>query len=165
MRILFLSEPLTILLCFIIWPIIQTGCAFFCLYLPNRCFSPNYWIYKAHRFEREGQIYQTIFHVKKWKHLLPDGGVVWKKRGFKKKHLQHFDQETLERFLYESCRGEATHWLPILLFWVFFLFTPAYVGWIMLGYSLLVNVPCIIVQRYNRPRITRYLDVLMKRTS
>jgi glycosyl-4,4'-diaponeurosporenoate acyltransferase len=158
MRVLFLSDELTILLCFIVWPIIQSGCALLMLNLPKRLFHPDHWVYRSHAFEKEGELYQTLFKVKSWKHLLPDGGAVWRKKGYQKKHLEDYRDENLEKFLVESCRGEATHIGPILLFWIFFLFTPFYVGWMMLVYSLIVNMPCIIVQRYNRPRIKHLLE-------
>ena len=100
--------------------------------------------------------------VSRWKQILPDGSIVAKSRGFRKKKLQSFTFEYLERFMVESCRAEMTHLLAILPFWVFWFFTPPYVPWMMLVYALIVNIPCIIVQRYNRPRIMR---ILQKRES
>jgi glycosyl-4,4'-diaponeurosporenoate acyltransferase len=157
MRVIFLPEVWTVLLCFLVWPVLQVGAALICLNLPNRFYSPDSFFSRAHRFENGGRIYDRIFRVSRWKHLLPDGGMVWKKRGFKKKKLDSFSEESLNRFLVESARGELTHWLAIFPFWVFWLFTPPVVPWIMLVYSLLVNVPCIIAQRYNRPRVQRIL--------
>lgn len=52
------------------------------------------------------------------------------------------------------------HWLGILPFWVFGLFAPPGVIWIMLAYALIVNLPCIIAQRYNRPRVYALLKKL-----
>ncbi|MEA5061120.1 MAG: hypothetical protein VB015_01720 [Erysipelotrichaceae bacterium] len=64
------------------------------------------------------------------------------------------------QFLIESARGELTHWLAILPFWVFGFFAPSYIIPIMLAYALIVNLPCIIVQRYNRPRIKKLLKMM-----
>lgn len=164
MRILFLPESWTLLLCFIVWPVLQVGAALLCLNLPDRFFSPNRFLYRAHRFEKEGRIYDSIFHVSRWKHLLPDGGAVWKKRGYEKKTMKDFSRENLNKFLVESGRAEMTHWLAIFPFWVFWFFTPPFVPWIMLGYAVLINFPCIIVQRYNRPRIERLLAKMGKRS-
>ena len=158
MRVIILSDMWTILLCFLVWPVLQVSTALICLNLPDQFFSPDSFFYRTHRFEKKGHIYNSIFHVSRWKHLLPDGGTVWKKRGFKKKKLESFSEENLNRFLVESARGEMTHWLAILPFWLFWFFTPPIVPWIMLAYALLVNFPCIIVQRYNRPRVQRLLD-------
>jgi len=81
-----------------------------------------------------------------------------KKRGFKKRSLENFSKENLNRFLIESSRGEMTHWLAIFPFWLFGFFTPPHAVWIMLAYALAVNMPCIIAQRYNRPRVKRLLE-------
>ena len=69
------------------------------------------------------------------------------------KNLTDYSQENLKRFLIETSRGELVHWLGILPFWVFGLFAPPQIIWIMLAYALIVNLPCIIAQRYNRPRV------------
>jgi glycosyl-4,4'-diaponeurosporenoate acyltransferase len=158
MRIIILPSGWTILLCFVVWPILQITAALICFILPDWIFSPNAFFFRTQRFEKQGRVYDRVFRVSRWKHLLPDGGMVWKKRGFKKKHLESFSQENLNRFLVESARGELTHLLAIFPFWVFWFFTPPNVPWIMLVYALLVNLPCIIAQRYNRPRVQRLLN-------
>ncbi len=158
MRIFFLPTGWTIVLCFVLWIVINFSAAYVCLYLPDKVFNPRSFFYRSHPFEKDGQIYEDIFRVKSWKQLLPDGGGLWKKRGYKKRHLQDFSEENLERFLIEACRGEMTHWLSILSFWIFGLFLPASSTWAMLIYALVANLPCIIAQRYNRPRILRLLE-------
>lgn len=162
MRVIFLPDSYTIALCFIVWPVLQVAAALICLYLPDRFFSPDSVFFRAYRFEKEGRIYDIVFRVSRWKHLLPDGGSVLKKQGFKKRKLNSFTDENLNRFLIESARGEMTHWLAILPFWIFWFFTPPGVPWLMLCYALLVNMPCIIAQRYNRPRVAR---LLIKKTA
>ena len=157
MRIIFFSDKLTIVLCVIIWPIIQVTAALICLYLPDRFFLPDSFLFCTRNFEKEGRIYDSFFKVSRWKHLLPDGGAIFKKRGFRKKKLDSFSSEYLNRFLIESARGELTHWLAILPFLIFgFLALPQVILY-MLIYALLVNMPCIIAQRYNRPRVSRLL--------
>lgn len=158
MQIIFLPTVWTVIICFVVWPVLQITAAIICLNLPDRLFCPNSYFFRSHSFEKNGQIYEKFFKVKKWKHLLPDGGTVWKKRGFKKRHLENFTEENLKRFLIESARGELTHWLAIFPFWVFWVFTPPIVPWMMLAYALIVNLPCIIAQRYNRPRVLRLLN-------
>jgi glycosyl-4,4'-diaponeurosporenoate acyltransferase len=163
MRLIYVSTPMTLLLCFLVWPVLQVSAALICLYLPDRVYSVRSFFFRTHAFEKDGRIYDRIFRVSRWKHLLPDGGMVFKKRGFRKKHLDSFSEENLSRFLTESARGELTHWLAILPFWVFGFFAPPEVIWCMLLYALLVNVPCIIAQRYNRPRVERLIAHLQKR--
>lgn len=157
MQIIVLPAYWTVILCFVVWLVIQVSAALICLRIPDRFFSPNSPLFRERAFEKQGKIYDTLFFVGTWKHLLPDGGVVWKKHGFRKKKLDNVSKEHLERFLVESARGELTHWLAIIPFFVFGFFTPMPVVWIMLVYALAVNLPCIVVQRYNRPRIARLL--------
>lgn len=163
MRIICLSDTWTVVMCFLVWPLLQVGSVIVCLNLPDSFFAPDIFLFRSHSFEKDGLIYNRIFRVRRWKHLLPDGGMVWKKRGFKKKKLDNFSEETLKKFLVESARGEMAHWLAILPFWVFWFFTPPLVPWVMLVYALSVNIPCIIVQRYNRPRVERLLKSKIKR--
>jgi glycosyl-4,4'-diaponeurosporenoate acyltransferase len=158
MRLIYLPDSYAILLCFLVWPVLQVAAALICLVMPDRFFQPDVFLYRAHRFEKNGRIYSKIFRVNRWKHLLPDGGTVFRKRGFKKKKLESFSEDNLNHFLIESARGELVHWLAILPFWLFWLFTPPIVPWLMLVYALLVNIPCIITQRYNRPRVLKLLS-------
>ena len=157
MRVIFLSPILTVAICFIVWPILQIGAALICLYLPNRLLSSDNFIFRSRNFEKEGELYENYFKVRRWKHLLPDGGTILKKHAFRKKKLDSFSKDHLNRFLIESARGELTHWLAIIPFWVFGFFAPAQVILYMFIYALLVNLPCIIAQRYNRPRVQRLL--------
>ncbi|NLB62371.1 MAG: glycosyl-4,4'-diaponeurosporenoate acyltransferase [Clostridiales bacterium] len=157
MQIIFLLDEQTIILCFIVWPVLQVGIALICIYMPDRYFSTYIFFFRARRFEQGGQPFDRIFKVIRWKHLLPDGGMIWKKRGFRKKKLDSFTDDNLNRFLVESARGELTHWLAILPFWIFGFFAPVRVICYMLLYALFINMPCIIAQRYNRPRVHKLL--------
>ena len=158
MRLIELPSLWTLALCFAIWPILQVSTALFCLFLPDRFYRPGSFLFRLHRWENGGRIYERLFHVRRWKHLLPDGASAWKKRGYQKKHIKNFSPVNLRRFWIESARGELTHWLAILPFWIFGFFVPPAVVALMLLYALAVNMPCIIVQRYNRPRIERILQ-------
>ncbi len=165
MRLIELPDLWTLALCFVIWPILQVCAALFCLLLPDRFFSPDSFIFRLRRWEDGGCFYERLFHVRRWKHLLPDGAAVWKKRGYQKKHIENFSPDNLRRFCIESARGELTHWLAILPFWIFGFFVPPAVVALMLLYALAVNMPCIIVQRYNRPRIERILKEIEETAS
>ena len=73
------------------------------------------------------------------------------------KHIASMQSEYLERWLVETCRAELVHWLALLSSGVFFLWNPPHLGFIMVLYAVIVNLPCVIVQRYNRPRLVRVL--------
>ena len=157
MQVIYLPVGWTVLLCFLLWPSIQYMTAFLCHKLPEDYYKETHWLFQCYAFEKNGQFYAKVFRVHSWKHLLPDGSIKKKDQRYNKKHLSDFSVEGLEKFLVESRRAELTHWLPIPFFWIFGLFTPPEVILYMLLYAWLVNLPCILVQRYNRPRVKKLL--------
>lgn len=157
MQVIFLPPLTSILVCFIVWPILQVTAALICTHLPDRFFDYTAFFYRTHHWEKDGENYQKWFRVRCWKKHLPDGGSLVK-GGFEKKKLVSFSKNNLDKYLLESCRAEMIHWLSILPFWVFGFFTPNVVIFYMLLYALVINMPCIIAQRYNRPRIVRIIE-------
>ena len=158
MRLIFLPVGWTLALCFLVWTAIQVSAALLCFHLPNRFFNPENALFRSYHWERGGDIYKRLFRIRRWKHLLPDGASVWKRRGYKKKKLTNFTPENLNRYRIESARGELTHWLAIVPFWVFGFFVPPSVIGLMFLYAVIINVPCILAQRYNRPRMAKLLN-------
>lgn len=156
MQICYLSTPKTILLFFLLWFIFQTATSYFCQFIPDKFLSYSAFLFRERKWEKGGKIYKKIFRVNKWKGYLPDGGAMVK-GGYAKKSISDFSKENLNKFLIESCRAEIVHLIAILPFWVFGLFAPPIVIPIMLIYALAVNMPCVIVQRYNRPRFIKLL--------
>ncbi len=157
MRILFLSDIWTILICIPLWLIFHTLPAYICLRIPDSYFNPHGFIFKTRKWEKKGEIYQRLFKVRKWKKYLPDGGAMFKD-GYSKRNLTVFTSQTLNKFAIETCRAEMTHLLAILPFWIFGFIAPPIIILYMLIYALAINLPCIITQRYNRPRIIAFKD-------
>jgi len=139
---------------FLLWPTFQLGAAFWALEIKDTSYHYDAFFFKTHRWEHEGRIYQHLFRIKRWKKHLPDGGAAFK-NGYRKKHLTDFSKASLEKFLAESCRAEFSHWISIIPFFVFGFFCPPIVVLYMFIYAVLINLPCIIAQRYNRPRIVK----------
>lgn len=156
MQLFFISRKWVLIFSFFLWFIFQVSASYISYKIPNRFYSINSFLFKQRKWEKSGRLYSKFFKVKKWKHLLPDGAAATKK-GYRKKKLEDYSKENLELFLIESCRAELTHLLAILPFWVFGLFGPPKIIVFMFIYAIAVNIPCIIVQRYNRPRILRML--------
>ncbi len=157
MRIFHISPLLSVLLCFLLWGMFQVGFALLCAKLPARLFRYHGGYYKCHSWEDGGKVYQRIFKIRLWKGYLPDGSAI-SKIGMKKKHIEDYSKEGILAFLEASCRAEMTHLLVILPFPIFGLFCPPIVVPIMFLYALCVNLPCMIAQRYNRPRFCRLLS-------
>ena len=136
------------------WLVIHLGVAWLVTQLPDRIFRPDDWLYRSRTWESGGRFYEKLFRIRAWKDLLPDGAALFRK-GFKKRHLKTGNREYLELFVRETCRGEFAHWIVLGCSLLFFLWNPLWAGFVMVGYALAVNVPCIMAQRYNRIRLSR----------
>lgn len=158
MQLIFLPKPLAILLCFFLWAVFQLAATWICIRLPDKYLDASRFPFRTFAWERGGAFYRLLL-VHRWKKFLPDGGAI---RGpeYRKKSLERISEAHLRWFLVESCRAEAGHFLAILPFWTFGFIGPPEVIWYMLAYSLAINIPCVLVQRYNRPRM---MDVLARR--
>jgi len=161
MQIVFLSAPMTFILCFVGWFILQLGAALLCLRIPDKWLSPERYLFRTHNWEKDGRLYR-ILRVHRWKRLLPDGGAVLKS-GYRKKKITDYSMENMSKFAIESCRAELTHLLAILPFWVFGFIGPPSIILYMLIYALIVNLPCMIAQRYNRPRVMALIKQMKMR--
>lgn len=158
MQVVFLPIYLTLPLVIILWPLLQVAAAWVSRLLPAPYFQSTVGFYSSHRWESGGSFYQRVFRIRKWKHLLPDGGAMV--GGYAKKHLTDYSRQNLETFIEESCRAEFSHWLAMLPFWVFGFFAEFTIIYLMLAYAVVINLPCILAQRFNRPRIQKVLERL-----
>lgn len=113
--------------------------------------------FKSYPFEREGQIYKRI-GIAKWQSRVPDMSRILKGSMPEKRLEGRPDRAMLLQMIQETCVAEATHvllcvaGLGVLWLW------PGLGGWILwLAYCLLGNLPFILIQRYNRPRLIKLL--------
>jgi glycosyl-4,4'-diaponeurosporenoate acyltransferase len=146
----------TIVIDFIVWFVIHVGVSLSVAKMRTDSFNPESWLYRERSWERDGRTYQAFLRIKTWKGFLPDGAAVFKS-GFRKKHLGKPDMTYIRRFTLETCRAELTHWVIFVFSVVFFIWNDWWIGMIMIGYGFVVNMPCIVTQRYNRIRLKRIL--------
>jgi glycosyl-4,4'-diaponeurosporenoate acyltransferase len=134
----------------IVWTVIQLGLVALVNRVPSRCFT-----LRAPEWEHHGRIYYSL-GIRFWKNKLPDAGS-WFAGGYGKRKLCDRNMTTLDRFAREARRGELVHWcaigaLPLFKLW------NSWPGMVInLVYVVAANLPCILVQRYNRARIARLL--------
>ena len=141
----------TILLNVAAWLVIHLGVSYLSSRLPLGLFREDGRLYRTRRWEKGGRFYQDVFRIRAWKGLLPDGAALFKS-GFRKKRLGSRTTQYLGTFVKETCRAELCHWLVFALVPLFFLWNPWYVAVLMIPYALATNAPCILAQRFNRPR-------------
>lgn len=163
MPIIHLPETWTAALYLLLWPAFQIIASLAAMKMPDRYFSPFSLPYREFGWEKSGLLYNRLLMVRKWKDLLPELGLTLR-GGLRKRALHDFTKSGLEKFLVESCRAEWSHLLAILLFVLISFFVPGKAALFLLVYGLLVNLPCIIVQRYNRPRVIKLLEKLSQTT-
>jgi glycosyl-4,4'-diaponeurosporenoate acyltransferase len=163
-RIVILSPWLTLLVDFAAWAAFQVAVSWLGLRFPDRWFENPVGLFRTRPFEQEGRWYERVLRIRAWKRYLPDGGGLFR-RGFRKKRMDAgADSGYIARYLLESRRAELTHLLSILPCALFFLWNPPAAGWVMVGFALLQNLPCIAAQRYNRPRFERLAMQRARRT-
>ncbi|MBE3089318.1 MAG: glycosyl-4,4'-diaponeurosporenoate acyltransferase [Actinobacteria bacterium] len=140
----------------VVWLIIHLGISYLCVKISISFFKRDLWWFKTKNWEYRGKVYKRVFKVRKWKSIVPDGGGLFK-GGFPKKNLEGSDPQYLKTFFYETKRAELTHWLAILPAPIFFLWNIWWVGIIMIAYALIANIPCVLLQIYNRARLYKLI--------
>ena len=108
---------------------------------------------------KPSRIYEDLFFIRRWKKFLPDAGP-WMK-GFPKGKLKSTDPDYLRAYILEARRGEFSHWLQLIAITGFVLWNPYPANYVIIFYTLLSNMPCILNLRYTRKRM---LPVLIKKS-
>lgn len=134
------------------WLVLHFAISALCFNIPLRYFLKDVAFLLIAPWEKNGEVWNRLLFVKKWKRYLIDGSSIVKK-SYDKSRLNGTKQEDLLIFAAETKRAELTHWLLMFPAPLFFLWNPDWAGWIILAYALLANIPFIITQRYNRGRI------------
>lgn len=104
----------------------------------------------------EAHFYRDVARIRQWKRLLPSGGR-WVGSTFTYETALLAGSPGRRRFLLETRRSEAAHWTSVLATSVFLLWNPPWAGAVMLAAGAIFNVPCLVVQRYNRAALQRGL--------
>ena len=141
------------------WPIVLIIIItqFIASYLVNllsyRSLMKIYPTFKCRRWEDNGKIYQKVFKIKSWKEFIPSVGSFDKKNMEKSKITPDY----VAQFLLESLRAELCHLYAVIFALLLLLITAPRMWFFVIAYTILLNLPCIIIQRYNRPRFERLL--------
>jgi glycosyl-4,4'-diaponeurosporenoate acyltransferase len=115
-------------------------------------------VLRAKGFEDGGRWYRRV-RIDRWKDRVPEAGALFP-GGVSKRELPGRDPVGLELFVRETRRAELTHWWAMSGGAVFVLFNPPASAVPLLAYSVVVNLPFVAIQRYNR---LRALSVLARR--
>ncbi|MGK7379179.1 glycosyl-4,4'-diaponeurosporenoate acyltransferase [Planococcus sp. 1R117A] len=138
------------------WTFFQLVISYGATRIPFHWFVRHDRLFRSFRFERNGELWQQLFRIKGWKGHLPDGSMFFPS-AYNKQALHGHDSPSLAEFVVESRRAELTHWLVMLPAPLFWLWNPAGAFWMNVAYAFFFNIPFIITQRYNRPRLERLI--------
>ncbi|MBQ9833504.1 MAG: glycosyl-4,4'-diaponeurosporenoate acyltransferase [Clostridia bacterium] len=126
--------------------------------IPKKWIDPSKFPFKEFRFENGGKLYEKL-NIKKWQNKLPDMSKIFPKLISPKRITEKANIEMLQNMLHETCVAEMTHVLlplaalPCLLLWRGIKGKIIYFIYVVLG-----NLPYIVIQRYNRPRLKMLLE-------
>ena len=119
-------------------------------------FDPSKKIYSQKNWEHSGKFYTAVLHINIWKDRLPQ---YIGKGGFSKKRLNKYNKlsyEYINKFIYETCRAEWYHTFCLFGCVLFLLINPTLTYKLLFFFlSIIINVPFILIQRYNRIRLNK----------
>ena len=156
MRVVHLTDAQTIVVDIVAWGLIHAGSGYLVHRLPVAWLSVDRWLFAERPVEQGGRLYRKGMRIDRWKDRVPEAGALFA-GGVSKRTVTRAGDGGLERFVVETRRAELGHWLAAAPGPLFALWNPPAVVPVMIAYGLVVNLPFIAVQRYNRLRATRVL--------
>lgn len=134
------------------------GVAFFLVgrILPKKWFCADKIPFRSFNFEKNGNVYVN-FGIKKWKDGLPDMSRIVPILMPSKKMPTAFTIAQLEAMIQETCIAEWIHGLLCVMGYGCVFLWEGKGGWLAFLIYALGNIPYIMIQRYNRPKLMRIL--------
>lgn len=121
--------------------------------LPKSWFQENAFPFCSFAFEKSGRIYEKLY-IKKWQNKVLDMSRIFPMLMPQKK-MNNDSQNSLSTMIRETCIAEFTHAM-LCVFGFFCLFLWHGAGGIIVSLLYCIgNIPFIMIQRYNRPRLKR----------
>jgi glycosyl-4,4'-diaponeurosporenoate acyltransferase len=154
---LVMPQALTIVVDVIAWGTFHTTTGYAAYRLDESRLSRDGWLLRPRRFETAGRWYRRRLRIDRWKDKLPEAGGLFR-GGISKRHLPAYDVAGLRVFVRETRRAELAHWWAMCCGLVFVLWNPPLAAGLLIGYGVLVNLPFIMIQRYNRFRTQALIE-------
>jgi len=102
-------------------------------------------------------IYERRLAIRRWKSWIPDAGAVLP-GGIRKADLARRDPLALQRLIAETWRAELVHWALWPVWLLTALWLPPLGVMLNLLFATVFNLPCLLLQRYNRLRLIQLLQ-------
>lgn len=130
--------------------------------LPKSWFRWDMFPYRSYKFEQNGKIYLKI-GIHKWHNKIPDISKILPFM-IPKKKLSSDSIEKMPKMIQETCVAELIHGINAIAGLYCLKLCPG-IGGIIISiiYAIIFNLPFVLVQRYNRPRLIELNKKLEKR--
>lgn len=151
-----LPNALTVLLDVAAWAVFHAGTGYAVHRLGDRTLVRDWWLLRPRRFEDGGRWYRDRVRINSWKDRVPEAGALFA-GGVSKRRLPSRDTAGLRLLARETRRAELGHWAAMACGPVFLLWNPPVAATVLVGYGVAINLPFIMIQRYNRERLMRLL--------
>lgn len=126
--------------------------------IPRKWIRCEWFPFKSFFWEREGKTYHLL-RIELWKNRLPDISVYVNSVFPKKMEAEKIkDTKYFYKFAKETCIAELVHFILIFVSPLYF-----WLNWdedwglAAMIINIVCNIPFIIAQRYNRPRLLRVI--------
>jgi len=130
--------------------------------IPKGWLKPEKGWFRSFAFERSGAVYEKL-GIRKWHKRLPDMSRILPFM-MPAKNLSGNYEERLPVMIQETCIAEIVH-IAVSILGLRCLWMWPGVGGIIVTiiYIGLLNMPFVLIQRYNRPRLLRLQQKLLKK--
>ena len=156
MQLVFLPLGVTLLIDCLAWALFHVIAGYVAWRTPDARLSADKGLFRFRKWEKQEGFYRKVLRIHRWKGFFPEAGGFFP-GGFSKKRMLNRQPGYMERFVRETRRGELSHWLSMLPAPLFFLWNDWRIGIGMLVYALVVNLPFIAINRFNRRRFKETL--------
>ena len=161
---LLMPQTLTIVVDVVAWGAFHAATGYAAHRLAGDRLAHDGWALRPREFERGGRCYRRWLRIHRWKDRLPEAGALFA-GGVSKRALPAHDLDGLQLFVRETRRAELTHWWALWCGPLFVLWNPPLAASLLVGYGVVVNLPFIAIQRYNRFRTQSLIERLSRRAS
>ena len=159
-----MPQWLTVVVDVLAWGFFHAATGYAAHRLGDRQLAHDGPLLRLRAFEAGGRWYRRHLRIHRWKDHLPETGALFE-GGVSKRELPALDAGGLRTFVRETRRAELTHWWAMFCSPLFLVWNPPLAAALLVAYGVLVNVPFIAIQRYNRARTLPLLDRLERRGS
>ncbi|WP_341230165.1 hypothetical protein [Nocardioides salarius] len=159
---LVMPEVVTVVVDVVAWGAFHAATGYAAHRLGDERLDREGWWLRARRFEARGTWYRRRLRIHRWKDRLPEAGGLFR-GGISKRQLPSYDVAGLELFVRETRRAELTHWWAMACGPLFVLWNPPVAAVLLVAYGVGVNLPFILIQRYNRFRTQALIERLRSR--